>query len=455
MSLRRRLVIILLCTLSGVWLFSATANYFDSRHQIEELLDAELAQSAQVLLALSDHELMEERLSGPTTITIDEEQFIPRSELRHRYNKRLAFQVWLGDSTLALRSASAPQIPLSDVTRGYSDRQIANGPWRIFSLRHEKLPILVQVGERYDVRSGITNQIAMRMLFPIIITLPIFAVIIWYGVGFAMRPLNRIAKDVATRALDHLHPVDYHHVPKEAQPLIHSLNNLLERLEKTLDGERRFIADASHELRTPLAAIKTQAQVAQSVTSPTEYQQALQKVINGVDKATRIAQQLLTLSRVDPVSPLKDFKKIDLCQSVTEILAELAPMAFKKNIDISLNEPCCGTINGNAGILGILINNLVDNAINYTPEGGVIVVDVSTQWNEVRLSVSDSGPGIPEEEREKVLQRFYRGRGVTQSGSGLGLSIVRRIAELHQAQIVITDAFQGGLRVDVIFPEAS
>jgi len=289
----------------------------------------------------------------------------------------------------------------------------------------------------------------------LIVTLPILAFMVWYGVGFAMRPLNRIANEVAIRAPDHLDPVDYLQAPKEAQPLVHSLNTLLARLQKTLDSERRFTADAAHELRTPLAAIKAQAQVARSAADPEEHRRALQNVINGVDNATRVAQQLLTLSRVDPASPLKDFKKIDLCHLATDVMAELAPLAFKKQIDISLNEPCHGNINGNAGILGILINNLVDNAINYTPEGGVIVVDINTHLNEVILSVSDSGPGIPAEEHDKVLQRFYRGRGVTQSGSGLGLSIVRRIAELHQARIVLNDAIQGGLRVDVIFPEAS
>lgn len=454
MSLRRRLVIILLSTVSGVWLFSATANYFDSRHEIEQLLDAELAQSAEVLLSLSSHELMEERLSGPTTISIDEDRVFAKAIPVHKYAKRLAFQVWLGESTLALRSTSAPSIPLSRVTQGFSDQVIANESWRIFSLRHQKLPILAQVGERYDVRGDITGQIAMRMLTPVIVTLPIFALMIWYGVGFAMGPLNRIANEVAMRAPDHLDPVDHQQAPKEAQPLVHSLNALLTRLQKAFESERRFTADAAHELRTPLAAIKAQAQVAQSASDPGDRQRALQKVIDGVDNATRVAQQLLTLARIDPAAPLKGFTRIDLCYLATTVMVELAPLALKKQIDISMSETCQGTINGNADILTILINNLMDNAIHYTPEKGVIELDITSRQGQVVLSVSDSGPGIPVEEREKVLQRFYRGRGITQSGSGLGLSIVRRIAELHHAQIVLSDAAHGGLRVDVIFQAA-
>jgi len=454
MSLRRRLIIILLSALSGVWLFSATANYFDSRHEIEQLLDAELAQSAEVLLSLSSHELMEERLSGPTTISIDEDRILASAVPVHKYAKRLAFQVWLGDSTLALRSETAPSIPLSQVSEGFSDQTIANEPWRIFSLRHKKLPILVQVGERYDVRGDITGQIALRMLTPAVITLPIFALMIWYGVGFAMGPLNRIASEVAMRAPDHLDPVDHQQAPKEAQPLVHSLNALLTRLQKAFESERRFTADAAHELRTPLAAIKAQAQVAQSATDPQDRLRALQKVVIGVDNATRVAQQLLTLARIDPAAPLKGFTKIDLCYLATTVMVELIPLALKKQIDISMSEECQGSIKGNADILSILINNLVGNAIHYTPENGVILMDITTNQGLVVMSISDSGPGIPVKEREKVLQRFYRGRGITQSGSGLGLSIVRRIAELHHARIVLSDAEQGGLRVDVIFPAA-
>lgn len=451
MSLRRRLLFILLGTLSGVWLFSATANYFDSRHEIEQLLDVELAQSAKVLLSLSSHELMEERLSGPTTITVDEDRILSETSPIHKYAKRMAFQVWLGDSTLALRSTSAPRIPLSAVTEGFSDQTIANESWRIFSLRHAKLPITVQVGERHDIRGDLARQVAMRMLTPALIALPIFALMTWYGVGLAMRPLNRIANEVAMRDPNHLEPVDHRQAPKEAQPLMHSINALLTRLQKALDSERRFTADAAHELRTPLAAIKAQAHFARTADDPEERQRALEHVMEGVDNATRVAQQLLTLARIDPATPLEGFKDVDLCAVATTIIAELVPQALKKNIDISLDESCRGRVNGNADILGILINNLVGNAIHYTPENGIVVVGVNTQQGRVVLSVSDSGPGIPPEERSKVMQRFFRGRGVTQSGSGLGLSIVKRIAELHHAQIVLSDAVQGGLQVDVIF----
>ena len=200
------------------------------------------------------------------------------------------------------------------------------------------------------------------------------------------------------------------------------------------------------------AAIRAQAQVAQKTTDPQDQQRALQKVINAVDNATRVAQQLLTLARIDPATPLIGFTKVDICNCATMVMSELVPLALKKNIDISLSESCHGTINGNADALTILITNLIHNAINYAPENGVIIVDIVVEEDQVVLSVSDSGPGIPAAEREKVLQRFYRGRDVVEAGSGLGLSIVKRIVELHNARIVLGESTLGGLRVDVIFP---
>ena len=382
-------------------MFLATANYIDSRHEIGELLDAELVQSAMVLLALSDHELMEQRLTGPSTISINDNVITAGDGLTHKYEKKLAFQVWLGDATLAIRSSSAPSIHLSSVTSGFSDQIIANQAWRIYSVQHKKVPILVQVGERYDVRGDLTEQIVRRMLSPMITTLPILALMIWYGVGFAMKPLNRLAKEVATRAADYLSPVDHHHVPVEAQSLVHSLNALLARLQKAFDSERRFTADAAHELRTPLAAIKAQAQVAQRTNVQQDQQRALQQVINAVDNATRVAQQLLTLARLDPAVPLTGLKKVDLTHLASTVIAELVPLALKKHIDISLAEPSRGMVHGTSDALTILLTNLVDNAINYTPENGSIVVGVTTHEEHVILRVADSGPGIPADERDK------------------------------------------------------
>jgi len=456
MSIRRRLLVILLCTLGGIWLFSATANYFDSRNEIEELLDAQLRQAAEVLLALSDHELQEEQAShAPGTISVEDYELPAKDGSPPKYARGVAFQLWVKDSVLAIRSASAPTLPLTQSQQGYSDVSINGQPWRVFSLHHKTLPLLVQVGERYDVRDDLTAKITLRMLTPVLVTLPIIALIIWYGIDFAMHPLQRIANEVAMREADHLDPVDPRLVPEEAKPLVHSLNTLLIRVQKAFDSERRFTADAAHELRTPLAAIKAQAQVAQKSGDSQERQGALQKVIDGVDNATRVVQQLLTLARIDPGAPLKDIKKVDLASCATSVLQELVPLALKKNIDISLSDSCRGTIRGHPDTLTILITNLIHNAINYTPDHGVIAVEISCQSDRVDFSVCDSGPGIPADERGKVMRRFYRGRGVTQSGSGLGLSIVARIAELHKARVVLSDSHLGGLRVDVSFPPAA
>lgn len=456
MSIRRRLLVILLLTLGGIWLLSTAANYFDSRNEVDQLLDAQLRQSADVLLALSDHKLSGQQAGGgPTTISVEDHQLPVEQAITRKYAKGVAFQVWVGGTDLAIRSDSAPDLPLAQSKEGFSDVSIDGQPWRIYTLPHKTLPLLVQVGERYDVRDDLTGKITLHMLTPVLVTLPIIALIIWYGIDFAMRPLHRIANEVATREADHLDPVDPRLVPDEARPLVHSLNTLLIRVQNAFDSERRFTADAAHELRTPLAAIKAQAQVAQKSGDTEDRQRALQKVINGVDNATRVVQQLLTLARIDPGAPVKDIRQVDLAQCATQVLQELVPLALKKQIDISLSETSRGTINGHTDTLSILLANLIHNAINYTPDNGAINVDVTSHADRVELTVSDSGPGIPPEEREKVMRRFYRGRGVTQSGSGLGLSIVARIAELHKARVVLGESDMGGLRVDVIFPSAA
>jgi two-component system sensor histidine kinase QseC len=453
MSIRRRLLIILLFMLGGIWLLSATANYFDSRNEVEELLDAQLKQSAEMLLVLSDHDLMAKRAAnGVTTISAGDFVLPDEEEVIKKYTKSLAFQVWIDSSILAVRSANAPAAHLSPVSDGFSNQMIGQEPWRIYSISHKNFPLLIQVGERYDLRDDLTRAITLRMLTPVLVSLPIIGLIIWFGIEFAMRPLYRIANEVAVRETDHLDPVDARLVPDEAKPLVHSLNTLLIRVQKAFESERRFTADAAHELRTPLAAIKAQAQVAQKTQDAEDRQRVLQKVVSGVDNATRVVQQLLILARIDPATPMKDIKQVDLCYTATMTLQELAPLALKKDIEIGLSETCRGIVHGNADTLSILLANLVHNAINYTPPHGTITVDITTHADRVQLSVCDSGPGIPAGERDKVMRRFYRGRDVTQAGSGLGLSIVARIVELHRARVVLGESTLGGLQVDVLFP---
>lgn len=242
-------------------------------------------------------------------------------------------------------------------------------------------------------------------------------------------------------------------VPVEILPLVGSLNTLLVRLEQALTNERRFTADAAHELRTPLAALKTQAQVARRADNAAQRDAALENLILGTDRATHLVEQLLTLARLDPEGESAVLKETcDLAALARRILADQTPTALSKHIELELTGLESVPITGNSAMLGILLRNLVDNAIRYTPSGGRVAVSVVAN----RLEVTDSGPGIPEQEKQRVFDRFYRVLGTEASGSGLGLSIVQRIVDHHGAKLILETGEQGkGLSVTVVFHPCS
>lgn len=439
-SLRRRLMFLLLSLVTVLWLATAVTSYFDTRHEIDELFDAQLAQAAQLLLAQASHDIREIGDSGE-----DRREY-------HKYQQKVAFQIWDEKRNLLLRSAGAPLTPLAGKEAGYSDSRIEGHAWRVFARWDERHEFQIQVGERYAVRDELAGHVALRMLYPLLFALPLLAVLIWLSVGRGLAPLRRVSAEVMARAPQNPEPLEVENVPAEIRPLVQSLNTLFGRVRQAFENERRFTADAAHELRTPLAALKTQAQVALRAADEEQRRLALQQVLQGVDRATHLVEQLLTLARLDPQTALPA-KQLSLRAIATQVLSELAPDALAKGIEIALEDGAEGLLMGDATALDILVRNLADNAIRYTPRNGRIQVVVREEHGQVVLQVTDSGPGIPPEERSKALQRFYRVLGSGESGSGLGLSIVQRIAELHGAGVLLETPESGvGLRVRVIFP---
>lgn len=451
-SIRRRLLGALLTATFGAWTVIAVSSYLDIRYQIDQLFDAQLAQSARVLLELNSVNL--EQKPGANG-KLEKSPDLPGSGERlfgHPDENKVAFQVWIQPDKLALRSPNAPDFPLSDREYGFKDKDVFGHRWRVFSLPDDRSSMIVQVGERNDLRRALTHNIALRTLLPIIIALPLLAAVIWFGVGRAMGPLIKLAKQVENRAPSHLQPVESYGVPAEAKPLVDSLNRLFQRLERAFDSERRFTADAAHELRTPLAGLKAQAQVALRSSSEVNRQKALRLLEQGVDRATHLVQQLLTLARVDPDHVLTETQDVDLAHMTRHAQRDLELTAQEKRIELSVGEIFSWSVQGHADALAILLRNLVDNAVRYTPEGGKVEISMVRQTTCVLLRVADSGPGIPPDERDKVFKRFYRALGTEAPGSGLGLSIVQRIAELHRATLVLGVSAYNGLQVDVSFP---
>ncbi len=455
-SIRQRLLVTLLLIVIVSWGVTALSGYYEAHHEIEELFDAQLAQSARVLLAMSSHELEEERLFGQfgnNVISAYEAEITTG----HEYERKLAFQVWTEGSKLALRSDNAPTSPLAGAANGFSERSLNQQRWRVYSLSNPDGTIRVQVAQSLEIRNELVEAIVQRLLIPILLSLPLLAVLIWFGIARALRPLLDLARDVARRDPEQLQPLPLENIPTESRPLVESLNQLFHRLETAFENERRFTADAAHELRTPLAALKVQAQVAQGSADETARRHALRQLVQGVDRATHLVQQLLTLARLDPDTAYANKGKVDLRALARDILGEAAQAARKKNIDLSLASECQGSVHGNFDALSILLRNLVENAIRYTPEGGTVEVRVQASGNQgVELIVADSGPGIPAEERAQAMERFYRGRAVQQiPGSGLGLSIAQRVAQHHKATLILGDSTLGGLEVTVRFPSTS
>ena len=455
-SIRQRLLVFLLSLTFISWSAIAIVNYIDASGKIEHIFDAHLIQSAKVLMSLVVHELYEEDYESDRKDKGEETRltYIEQHLERHIYEKTLAFQISMNNAGFKFNSAGAPDEPLSDNTTGLSDIVVNGIHWRVYTLLDPANIIVIRVAEPHSLRSDLVSEIALSLLIPLFIGLPIIFILIWKTVDIIFSPLNRIAEDIQRRNSAQLDPVSGFDVPTEIQPLINALNKLFYRLDRVIRNERRFTADAAHELRTPLAGLKTQAQIAKRTQDPQKREHALQNILKSVDRTTHLIEQLLTLARLEPGVNNTNYSDCDLTRIVQETIADALPLAGKKNIILQVNEANSIQIHANAQALSILLRNLLDNAIRYTPENGRVDVHLEDTPTGVSLSIADNGPGITDDDKEYVFKRFSRSNENRESGSGLGLSIVKQIADLHHAVINLSKSSENGLQVDIFFPRA-
>jgi two-component system sensor histidine kinase QseC len=451
LSIRQRLLIGLLSLMVVSCSITLVKNYYDTRYEIQELFDAQLAQAARVLLELSAHELYEQ-LAYAAQQGEDISEHIPTQI--HKYQQEIDFQIWIQGGAMAVRSENSPPGPFVNVDEHFEDRVFNKQKWRVYSLSNDAHTIRVQVGQHYDERDQLSNSISTRLLTSFGIMLPLLALLILVSVGQAMAPLKKITNQIENRQIDNLQAISLSRVPQEVVPMIKALNSLFQRLHSAFENIILFTANAAHELRTPLAAQKLHAQVAMQAKDDETRNEALREVVLGVNRATSLVEQLLTLSRLDPEGALKDDETADLYSITEEKLAELTPQALDKFIEISLDFKQSPMVNGKPEMLTILVRNIIENAIRYTPNYGIVEVQLRPVGGKVLFSVLDSGPGIPLEEQQNVFQRFYRGKGITQEGSGLGLAMVHRILEIHNADVRLGRSPYGGLQIDVSFNPA-
>jgi two-component system sensor histidine kinase QseC len=447
-SLQGRVLALVLGLLVLVWGTAAAWTWRDVRHELDELLDSHLAQAAALLVVQQAREFED-----------DEDHAVDAPSL-HRYAPKVAFQVF-HEGRLTMRSANAPAQPMADpgtdrhggLRTGYSTVRIEGTAWRVFAASGAERDVQVFVGEQIDSRSAILRAVLRSTLAPLALALPLLALGAWWAVASGLAPLRRLRRALAERPPDALQPVVVDGAPAEMQPMVDALNGLLQRIGALMEAERRFTADAAHELRTPIAAIRTQAQVALAETDEASRRHALQATLAGCDRATRLVEQMLTLSRLEAgAAPAR--APLDLAVLVRQEVAALAERALARQQDLALEADTACPAEGDATLLAVLVRNLVDNAIRYSPAGGRIRVGVAGgRGAPTRLTVEDAGPGLADADRRRLGERFFRVLGSGQAGSGLGWSIVRRIAAAQGARVEVDRSPElGGLRVRVELP---
>lgn len=315
---------------------------------------------------------------------------------------------------------------------------------------------LIQVGETLDARNALSRDILLNTLWRQALLVLAVAALVWFAVRLVLRPLMRLKNEVETRPLSDLSTIDQALVHKEVRPLVAAMNGTMARMQDLVASQRRFIADASHQLRTPLAVLKTQAALALRENDPAAMRAIVASIAGTTDSAIHLANRLLVLARIEHGGGGESVQPVPLAEVARQVGLELALPAVQKGIDLALEAEIDAdtTVMGQALLLHELVSNLVDNAIRYTPAGGSVLLRVGRRGGKVALEVSDSGPGIPESEVDKVLMPFYRAQATLEAnpgGTGLGLAIVRDIANLHGATLALGRANSGGLKIEVVF----
>jgi two-component system, OmpR family, sensor kinase len=334
---------------------------------------------------------------------------------------------------------------------GIATVSVAGKAWRVYT--HVRPASTVQIGYVMEARERVIAAMALRSLAPLAGFAVVLSIFIWIVVGRILRPLQRLAKDVRTRSPEALQPLAESGRPAEVRPIVVELNVLLARLDRALSAQRAFVADAAHELRTPLTALKLQTQLIERAKTDEQRSAGFAKLNERLDRATHLVQQLLNLARSEPQPSLAPRIAVSMTRVAQDVVAELIPAAESKHIDLGLQTAeVAVTVQGHPDEIRVLLENLVDNAIRYTPPGGKVDVAVGRVDDHARVQVTDTGPGIPAEERARVFERFHRRPGSGVPGSGLGLAIAKNIADQHQAKINLSSNPTGtGLVVTVSF----
>jgi two-component system sensor histidine kinase QseC len=454
-TLRGRLTVLTLSCIGAVMLPLLAVSYSKVVEEVNELSDARLAQSAKTLEALSQHIRGVE--TADNSVIEVENWFKPKGSAEatpqgHGYETQVGFQYWATADELRLTTQDLRGLSFDTAPIGFADITKDKRRWRVYTKIAERGGF-IRAAERYDSRREIVRDLLLQNTLPLLLGLPLLALLVRWAVRRGLRPLAQTAALLEGRGPEEIGPIDGHNAPQEIEPLIGALNGLLQRLRRVLDEERTFTSNAAHELRTPLAGALIHLDNALASATEEERLTSLKDAKDALARMARLVNQMLELSRWEGASSPRKFADIDLVQCIDDVLSDLAGAAFERSIEIVRHIEAGTTVRGWEGGIHVLIRNLVDNALRYTSVGGKVAISLISSASATVLSISDDGPGIDVDLRESMFNRFQRGRDVLVEGSGLGLPIARRVAELHRASLVLLDSEMGrGLRVEVRFP---
>ncbi len=362
-------------------------------------------------------------------------------------------QIWSADGLRIFQSGGRAALPQHAVL-GFSEVQTRTGRYRVLSVQIRGQ--VVQVAQNLAVRHQMARTLALRTVAPTLLMAPLLMLFVWWVVTRSLAPVSRVRRQLAQRQSADLEPVSEDGLPDEIRPLVHELNGLFGRVREAFEAQKSFVADAAHELRTPLAALKLQVRGMRRASDDEARERAASRLEAGIDRASRLLEQLLVLARHQAAAPGTPAHPRSLTDLVRQAVADAAASAQARDIDLGMAPSDEAAIACHPDAIEMLLRNLLDNAIKYTPGGGTVTVQVRMQAGEVVLSVDDSGPGIAPEDRERVLDRFYRVPGSDATGSGLGLAIVKAVADLHGASLVLAASPElGGLQVELRFARAA
>ncbi len=448
-SIKAKLVTAVIAPILIVLVIVGTISYFSAYEEVGEVYDAELSHVAKLVYSLVYAEEEEEGEEPHYDSALLDAALEKQG---HAYEKYIVFKVWRKNKLLF---TSKGNLELDDkvLNEGFINKDIAGATWRLFVLNDAEHGYKVAVAEKFAVRTDIIEKILASIFSPLILSVPFIIIIAWLGLRSSLGSLISVSNAVEKRTPSDLSPIEFSPVPKEISPLVASINELLARLSLALQKERRFTDFAAHELRTPIAVLKLQAQTALKSTDDNERRTILESHVRAADRATHMVEQLLTLARLDHVDIPKE--KIHVRDMVEQVVQDLIPLAESKNINLRVVAEGTPLITTNPDVLSVVLRNIIDNAIKYTPDQGAISVTIHQENGNELISVRDTGNGVPEKKLSRITERFFRVSGNNEPGAGLGLSIVQRGVEIMGGTLHIANNQDGrGLTVTIGFATA-